>query len=211
MKTLVYCGAWKGDGLEAVLKDNSFDSVYAFEPNPSLVEILKARFPLVNVMAACVGAKAGKTTFKLHGKNAESSSMYNIAPKFRAELDKAWGPEYFNQTEEIQVQVTTLPIFMSKKKIDVIDLLVLDVQGNDLSVLKTLDKELKAGKIKKFQLEIDNDGNPHYEGSPDNSISSLIEFMKDHPNYRQISGKTAPWGINVNELQSDVVFELIND
>jgi hypothetical protein len=84
----------------------------------------------------------------------------------------------------------------------VIDFLLIDAQGMDFTILKTVEPWLAESRVKLIQLESDGKGFRHYNGLPDNSEEAILEWMKQYPQYAvsRIEGRMVE--------QPDLVFEL---
>jgi len=74
MKTLVYIGANQGHSLGMLV--NTFEKVYAFEPDPEMFSTLKSRFGTLShvtlVNAAC-SLEDGEANFYVTGNRVASS------------------------------------------------------------------------------------------------------------------------------------------
>jgi hypothetical protein len=61
--------------------------------------------------------------------------------------------------------------------------LVIDAQGMDLTILRTLSEYIEAG-IGFIQCESDGVGFRHYDGLPSNSEVEIRDFMGTYPKYK---------------------------
>lgn len=153
-------GANFGQELEEFLKAGF--TVYAFEPVPRLIEHLKTHFkgyggfrpvPLaVDIENRWVEFKENPTT--------ACSSIYEFAPDVAAKWSAVahnWNPDVLEQrvdfvtTDRYPVMTTRLDTFMATYKIDHVDYLWVDAQGNDFNVLRSLGDRIRD--VKKGQVE----------------------------------------------------------
>jgi hypothetical protein len=76
--------------------------------------------------------------------------------------------------------------------------------GMDFTILKTIRPWVSSSKVKRIQLEADGCGFQHYEGLPDNSEASILDWMKCYPQYES---SRLPERL---KEQPDLVFELVH-
>ena len=102
----------------------------------------------------------------------------------------------------IDVQVIHLGFILQMIGVDVIDFLLIDAQGMDFTILKTIGPWLTESRVKLIQMEAEGKGFRHYDGLPDNAEESIVEWMRQFPQYvaSKLPGKL--------EEQPDLVFEL---
>lgn len=126
--------------------------VYAFEPTPQLVARLREQSQHLGnylVVPKAVSNFSGRTVFNVSGVDDWGCSSLH---RFNENLEKSWpGRTDFKVTEVIEVEVITLGDFISEHRIAEIDYLHVDVQGDDLNVLKGLGKKLSI--VKKGDVE----------------------------------------------------------
>ena len=145
-------GANEGfDGLGLALKNSNY-YVHAFEPNPELLNkiiLLKKKIESrigkkienYQVHLLAISNKNEISNFNI-SKNDRVSSLLNLSEN----LDEAW-PGYrnnhFKVVKTILVKVITLEKFLNDNKINSIDYLHIDTQGNDLRVLQGIGSKIK--------------------------------------------------------------------
>jgi FkbM family methyltransferase len=131
---------------------NKNNEVWAFEPTPELIDHLTERFK-------------GDSNFHLIGKAVdieETTKVFNIAGggdwgcsslyEFADDIHEKWeGRPDFQVTHTVEVQTIRLDTFVVENKIDKIDYLWVDAQGNDFKVLKSLGD--KIGIVVKGKCE----------------------------------------------------------
>jgi FkbM family methyltransferase len=130
--------------------------VYAFECNPSAIEICKSNIgqnPNVTLVPYGVWDKSGKRSFyKVKHENIGASSFFKINKK-------VYTQEKLKQ-KKISVDCIRLDEFLKENNIDGIDLLCMDVQGASYQVLSSLGDNLKNIKYIIVELEVQ----PLYSG-----------------------------------------------
>src|SRR3982751_67469 len=127
MSMLLYLGAHRGDGLAAVI--GGFDHVFAFEADPRHCDVLRQRFPGVEVVHAAVCERAGPIAFNVASNAGASSSL--------GAFDESWlapRTDGIAMTSAISVSGVNLLDFCRGRGIDQIDSYVSDLQGMDLTV-----------------------------------------------------------------------------
>jgi len=154
-------GANKGEYASYCVYANKNARVYAFEPHPKTFEILKKNISNKDVIAVNKAISNSKGKMKLYDyKSNEGSSHATLCPDV---IEKVHGGESISYN----VKVTTLDEFVRENKINKIHLLKIDVEGNDINVLKGAKESIGNGIIDVIQFEF----------TQINSISRV--FMKD--------------------------------
>lgn len=115
--------------------------VYGFEPTPQMVEIIKGRIqnlPNYILTQTAVSDYTGTATFNVAG-NADwgCSSLLPLSEKAKTEW---YGRTDMFVTEQIEVNVIRLDLFIEQNNISHINYLHIDTQGSDLNVLKGMGK-----------------------------------------------------------------------
>jgi FkbM family methyltransferase len=160
MSTLVYIGTNEGDGLKEYI--NPYDSVYAFEPDPEIFNILKNRFAdcehVTFINAACSETEGVKTLYVT--ENRHSTSLSELS-EFSLTKGFSGGKASF---KTFDVNTINLNNFLSENGIDHIDTLITDCQGSDLSILTTIKSFIDDGKISEIFCETHANSVELYEG-----------------------------------------------
>ena len=154
-------GANVGNYAEEVLNHNPEIELYAFEPHPKTFLTLQE--------------KAQKLGFKTINKGCADTigklKFYDYANNDGSEhatlLEGVFTDLYNNETTVHEVDVTTLDAFISEHKIEHVDLLNIDTEGFEYSVLSGCIESIKNNKISTI----------HFEFNSMNIISKV--FMKD--------------------------------
>jgi FkbM family methyltransferase len=121
--------------------------VIAFEPHPLTFAHLRAVMadtPAVGLVNKAVGAAAGALTLYDFKTNDGST---------QASLSEAALALYTSEIVQYSVECTTIDAFMAEAGIEFIDLLKIDTEGHDLSVLQGARHALQARKIGLIQFE----------------------------------------------------------
>jgi FkbM family methyltransferase len=140
-------GANVGDYLAAIRRSDLGVKVYAFEPDPSNVAILKNLPPplLKNTLIhqIALGDHSGKTSFYVNLQSSALNSIYNMKDiGYKTSL-----------TKSITVDCVTLDDFCYENNILEIDFIKMDVEGHELSVLNGSLKMLEALSVRFIQFE----------------------------------------------------------
>jgi len=125
--------------------------LYAFEPHPATFARLKdcaSSLGFEAVASAC-GAEPGVLTLYDYA-DANGSSH---ASAFRGVIEDHHKARSHGQSRAIEVPVTTIDDFLHERGIERVDLMKIDVEGSELSVLKGAMGAFEAGRIGMVQLE----------------------------------------------------------
>jgi FkbM family methyltransferase len=163
--------------------DDPLTTVYAFEPTPQLLEnyLYPKKKENYIVVPYAISDFDGQAPFNIakqdpsltDGSLFGCSSLY----EFSDNLDQTWpGRQDFEVTQKINVLVRRIDTFIKNNKIEKVDYLHCDTQGNDLTVLKSFGKYISI--LQSGVVEAVNQ-NPLYK-SVDNSVSSVIKFLEEN-------------------------------
>lgn len=155
-------GAHKGFILEKILKNAPQGKVMAFEPIPDLYNNLKTKF----------GNKAQILNIALSDKMGVAEFAYYVDRPAISGFKQRDGHEHDGQVEHLKVPLNTIdnlvPEFMK------IDLIKIDVEGAELSVLKGAERTLKNSKPYVL-FEFGLGGADFYETTPQQIFDYLTE------------------------------------
>jgi len=117
--------------------------IYAFEPTPELADKIREQFAVhtnYHLVETAIGEVEEITQFNVADKgDGGCSSLLGFSRHIR----ETWaGREDLVVTRKINVRVTRLDSFVIANSIAKIDFLHVDTQGTDLSVLRSLGREL---------------------------------------------------------------------
>ncbi len=170
--------------------------IYAFEPSKKTFETLKnnlKNFKGIHLHNIGFGRKNKTEILFYNEKNSGLASLHNRNLEHMNIL--------FNKKEKVKIE--TVDSFCKKNSIKEIDLLKIDVEGNELNVLKGAKNMLKQKKIKRIQFE--------FGGSNIDSRVFFKDFWKmlhkDYNLYRIIRGGLIPIKNYKHSLE---LFALIN-
>jgi len=175
--TLVYVGMHRGDGFERLFR--RFERSIGIEANPELFRALQRRYrryPYVALYNVAAAAEAGHARFNISSNDGKSSSL----GEFRAD----WTQRKTGQVRmdgSIRVPCVNLYEFLQEQGIRHIDYYLSDIQGMDLTVLKTLRPLIEQRAIGRIQCEVAKDayGNV-YAGLETNGQSGFEELLGKH-------------------------------
>lgn len=134
-------GANKGQSIDMYRRYFPTAQIHSFEPIPELREQLeKHRDEKVEIHTMALSDKVGEATFHVN-QNSDTSSLLE-STKIGASSD-----QHVVEKKQITVKTYTVDQFCEDHKIDFIDILKLDTQGAELSILKGAAKMLGEKKI----------------------------------------------------------------
>jgi FkbM family methyltransferase len=172
-RTLIYLGLHKGSSFDELIGTHKV--CYGFEANPELYKQLIKKYKFytnIHIIHAAVTDFNGVIKFNISSNNGRSSSI--------GEFKKAW-PNAVEMLYTIEVPAIKLSEFLKEKNVDFIDTYCSDIQGNDLTVLKTLSSWIKNKKIGSITCETSKDSYQNIYELGDNSESGFKELL--HENY----------------------------
>jgi FkbM family methyltransferase len=163
------------------------DRTFIFEPLPDAVDVLRKYYApqtTVVVKAACA-EKIGYADFQVYNRNGLSSSIGTMT----AQATVRYRNYDLSLVEKLRVRTVNLCEFLqdydqaSECVTNELETLMIDAQGMDLTVLKTMKPFLERYAIKTIQCEADGLGFTHYDGLPSNSEADFMDFMSQFPQY----------------------------
>lgn len=135
-------GANKGIYLYQAEKIIKTNTIFAFEPNESLVYFIKPLFKKVNFNIKAVSSKTGISILNIPKKGTKLQDT-------RATLENLEG-----ETQKIEIETITLDYWFENLKINTIDVIKIDVEGHEWETIQGCQKILQ--KIKPiFIIEIE--------------------------------------------------------
>lgn len=145
-------------------------TIYAFEPNLRAASSLFGRAPNYIVIPMAVAERDGSAQFHLNSLG-EASSLLAMDESSRM----SWkGGEVLREEAVITVPTVRLDTFMDLVRINHLDFLKVDTQGNDLAVLRSCGERLRD--VSKITLEVDVSSRRLYQGSP--SKQEVLSFVE---------------------------------
>ena len=145
-------GAYDGRSAIEYLREFPKSKIFSFEPTKNSFEKLKKNFGInlnITIYNTAISDFKGETDFYVNNSGLTNSLLKLSDAKINNEV--------YNLKEESteRVSVTTLDFFTSEMKIDHINILKIDVQGAELSVLKGAENLLKNKKIDALFVEVE--------------------------------------------------------
>jgi FkbM family methyltransferase len=181
-RTLIYLGLHKGASFDELISAHKV--CYGFEANPELYKQLIRKYKFyknVHIVHAAVTDYSGVIKFNISSNNGVSSSI--------GEFKQGWS-DAIKMLYAIEVPAIRLSEFLEEKNIDFIDNYCSDIQGNDLTVLKTLSSWIKNKKIGSITCETSKDNYENIYDLGDNSESGFKQLL-DENYYLAAKG----WGV----------------
>jgi FkbM family methyltransferase len=167
-KVIVDVGAHHGDYAAALDFLFDPDRILAIEANPRLSQPLRARFaghPRIEVIPTAAGEREGEIDFNVYEFDA-ASSFYVCEP---GHLSAFGCPE---GSETIKVPMTTLARILDERGLSRVDLLKLDCQGAELSILRGAGPALSRVRAVYTEVEFDS----IYHGAP--RFGEVHDFLR---------------------------------
>ena len=177
-RSLAFVGCNIGADVDRAVSEH--DVCWLFEPIPEIaVELLRKysgksyRDKSIRVINAACHTEAGTRPFNLYNVNGLSSSLGTITEESVA----AYSKFDLSLIDTIEVNCTVLSDYLPLW----LDTLIIDAQGADLDILRTVEAWLAGGRIGTIQIECDGDEFRNYDGLGDNSQASLLAYMERFP------------------------------
>lgn len=148
LKTVFDVGSHVGEWASQALQLNPHIDLHCFEPCKKTFQILQEKEFGKNVICNNfgLGSDNNQKTLFVYGDLSEGNSLY-----LRRGLEKIVDTEL--QTETEQVEIRTLDSYCKEKDIAEIDFLKIDVEGNELDVIRGGKKYFESERIKIVQFE----------------------------------------------------------
>lgn len=155
-------GANKGEYTSYCIRVNKHARVYAFEPHPKTFKTLKNSVSSKDVLVVNKAISDSKGKMQLYDyRNNEGSSHATLC---YGVIEKV----YRGESISYDVEAVTLDEFVTQNKINKIHLLKIDVEGNEMNVLRGAKKSLEKDVFDVIQFEF----------TQINSVTRV--FMKDY-------------------------------
>jgi FkbM family methyltransferase len=158
------------------------DRVIVFEPLSAAASACRKKYAGVDkviVFEAACGESWQTTTFNIYNTNGLSSSLGEVTQQAK----EVFADHDLSLINTAQVYVVNLGAMLDMLSVKFVDCLMIDAQGMDFAILKTVHYLIESSAIGFIQLESDGPGYRHYTGTPDNSEAAVIEWMGKFPQY----------------------------
>ncbi len=164
-KGAIFIDVGANSGTESLVAAKTGCTVYAFEPTVSVFNLLAATVLLNTVRfkmyVYCI-AVAEKDGFVSFFTQRQGKALLNSTKKPKN-----------SETVEHKVASRALDSFIQEKQIPYVDVLKIDVEGAELSVLKGAQKSLRTGKIKAIIWESNMQATPEERQKTRNYLSNF--------------------------------------
>lgn len=182
-RVFVCVGPNRGD-IDMLRQLQGHDRFFMFEPLPEAAEYLRQHnqhiSDIFHVVQAACGDVEGKAKLTVYNHDGVSSSLGVCTAQAREMYPQA----DLEPQRSVEVEVVNLCSFMGWVGVQQIETLMIDAQGMDLAILKTMRPYLERRAIRRIIHEIDVDGFKHYDGLPDNSLAGVMAFMGEVGGYQ---------------------------
>lgn len=152
--TVFDVGAHHGDSVNEFLTLFPNAQIFAFEPESANFGILAQKFKIsskISLMNMAVGNKNIKTDFYRNNYSATNS----LLPINSVEINRWADSNDFYQEAVLQVDQITIDKFCIDRKIDIINILKLDIQGGELMALEGASEMLSNQSIECLFCEVE--------------------------------------------------------
>ncbi len=185
MKVLVYCGLHEGASFARIF--GHFDLAIGFEPIPKLFAGLQrtfAEFSKVRIYHAALSDQDGPVLFNIYS-DAATSSIGTLSEEWLARRKDS----DFRVVTSVEITGRHLGNFLTQQGITEIDTLVTDVQGFDLTVLRTVEPLIRERRIRCITCEVERDHFPKtYDGTPGNKERDFLLLLSPDYDLEKRSG-----------------------
>lgn len=197
IQTAIDIGANEGVFASEMLSALSIQHLYCFEPGVSAFNKLNARFA-GNKKVDCENYALGETN--------GSVTLYTFPDSKKNTLDMSMR-DHLRMESGVPQEIKMIPLdsYISEKDIPSVDLLKIDVEGHELSVLRGAKQLLERGGVKLIFCEFHKILDKENGGSPHTSLSSLVESLAGY-NYRFASLFTQGVHKDENLVTCNVLF-----
>jgi len=151
VRIIINVGAGDGNQCTKWLRIDKQLRVYAIDPEPKKFKSLRAAANSVHfrqrffAYSMAIFSFNGMATF-YHCNDPSSGSLL---PFVKANVKK-WkypsGRRYFNTIEKSQVKTQRLDTFFAERKLNVVDMIKIEVQGYGLQVIKSIGRKIRGVK-----------------------------------------------------------------
>jgi FkbM family methyltransferase len=159
--SVIDIGAHEGEFISFIIKNFKTSMAYCFEPNPKVFKVLFKKFNNMKNIQLINSGASNITDKIMFNENIESSSSsINDLNKDSNYYKKKFFLLNFlssnEVTKKIEIKVIQLNEFISKNKIEKIDLLKIDTEGHELQVLQGLKDKINIFNLIHFEHHFDD-------------------------------------------------------
>ncbi len=153
--------------------------IYAFEPAPDTFALLAAAVKAdknIHPIQLALSDRHGESPFNVNGSLATNSLLSTDKTAAPIWGNGVHGASAFVTREQVMVKTDTLDSFCSGRGIETVDILKIDAQGSEVSILRGAEEMFAKRAIKLVYLEILVA--PTYTSQP--SVVDYFEFFERH-------------------------------
>lgn len=184
----VFVDIGANQGIYSIALSRNFREVYAFEPNPKMIVVLRERIamnnvPNIKVLPIALADRIGRATLYLDPHEGFSGSTDTILPHFEYKpvfIPEGGSPQSYVGRNGVDVEIST---YDATIKIPA-DLVKIDVEGAEFLVLKGMKESIQNRRVRNILVELHNrDRKEELEGllrdftvewvDPDHLLASL--------------------------------------
>jgi FkbM family methyltransferase len=178
VKILFYCGIHNLANFSRLRP--YYDRCFGFDANPDKIQAARQAYrndPNVTfVFGALTEQDGGELSFTITTDWDPASSLGTPNPEY---VHTKSGR--LKAQRKITVPTVNLQDFCTRHNISTIDTLVTDLQGMDVTVLKTMGGMIVRGAIREIQSEVEPDSTPPiYLGIPSNKLRDFQQLLSDN-------------------------------
>jgi len=187
IRRLVFVGCNIGLDVDQLVA--AHDICWLIEPIPEVATALRRRYKttrdkVVFVIQKACYRESAFAPFRIYNKNGLSSSLGTVTPESR----QAYATADLSLCDEITVECVNLNSLLPPDQF--VDTLIIDAQGADLAILKTVHNRLARGLFGTVTAEADGDEFANYSGLEDNSATAMVRYMSQFPyDCRRVPGR----------------------
>lgn len=189
-KNVLFIIGLEEDGVFSLMY-KGYQKCYCFEANPERFKQIHKRyshFPHIELHNVAIADYNGEITFNISNNNNGASSSVGT---FKEEWQEKYDDQPITMVKSITVPCINLYDFCIKNNINYIDDYLSDIQGMDLTVLKTMKPMIDSRSIGSITCEVTKDkyGNIYKNLAP-NTESEFNKLLGN--NYRLVA---KGWGV----------------
>jgi FkbM family methyltransferase len=190
-RVLVYCGIHNCENFDKYLQ-LGYDIAIGIDANPDKVANAKDKYkndPRVKILHYAITDKTGEqVTFNITEKWDASSSIGEFNPDY-IHLHDPKSPLYGTTIRQVTVPTIRLDDLLEQQGVKYLHTLLTDLQGLDLTVLKTVKSWIAQKRIFTVYTEVGKDEFPQiYQDLPSNNRSEFDKLMRGYRVMYELTG-----------------------
>ena len=161
-------GSRDGEDAYYLSKQLHSKKVFAIDANPDAIEIIKTRYPWMQIRYCAISDTNGETTFQR--VRDDDVSMVGCSSIYANKV--ANEPQFEGKVDLINVPLKTMQTFMAEETLEDIDVIKVDTEGYTWQVLQGFGDKLN--KVRLLHLETEKDAT-HAERRNNKEVSKFME------------------------------------